>query len=273
MEFLIIENEPKRARKFDEMGIDRIFLDLEIIGKFERQGHLDTVISQHHQIEDIDPIKKELKKSKLIVRCNPIHNRSTSEINEIIDRGADIIMLPYFKTHFEVERFLEIVDDRVDTTLLLETPEAFCRIDNILALSGIKEIHIGLNDLHLGMGLNFMFELISTGVVDYLVKKIEAKGLKYGIGGVASLDGGLLPGKSILSEHVRLGSSMAILSRSMTTSFQNDLDRIGEEVKKLRNFESFLLTQSKNYFIEAHANFVHAVNKIVEEKLNLQLQL
>ncbi|SHH04153.1 aldolase/citrate lyase/malate synthase family protein [Pedobacter caeni] len=267
MEFLIIENKPERARAFDEMGVDRIFLDLEIIGKIERQGHLDTVISQHHQIEDIDPIKKELQQSKLLVRCNPIHEHSSSEINEIIGRGADIIMLPFFKSHFEVEHFLAIVDGRVGTTLLLETPEAFCRIDNILALKGIEEIHIGLNDLHLGMGLNFMFELISTGVVDYLVKKIEEKGLKFGIGGIANLEGGLIPGKSILSEHVRLGSSMAILSRSMTNSFNNNLDGIGEEVKRLRAFEAFLLKQNETYFREAHADFVRAVNNLVEKKI------
>ena len=53
-----------------------------------------------------------------------------------------------------------IVNKRVKTCLLLETSQALCRLDDILTLEGIDEIHIGLNDLHLSMGLDFMFELL-----------------------------------------------------------------------------------------------------------------
>ena len=43
------------------------------------------------------------------------------------------------------------------TCLLLETPEAVEIIDDILDIDGIDEIHIGLNDLHLGYKMKFMF--------------------------------------------------------------------------------------------------------------------
>ncbi len=41
------------AQYFESCGIDDIMVDLEIIGKKERQKNLNTVISAHN-LEDID---------------------------------------------------------------------------------------------------------------------------------------------------------------------------------------------------------------------------
>ena len=43
------------------------------------------------------------------------------KLNTVIDAGADIIMLPMWKSVDDVNTFLSIVDGRVKTTLLLET--------------------------------------------------------------------------------------------------------------------------------------------------------
>ena len=90
----------------------------------------------------------------------------------MIHYGADIVMLPFFKDEFEVETFIRYVDKKAKICLLVETPEAVENIDNILALTGIDYIHIGLNDLHLGYGMSFMFELLADGTVDMLCKKL-----------------------------------------------------------------------------------------------------
>jgi len=55
--------------------------------------------------------------------------------------------------------------------LLVETPEAVRNIDSILGESGIDYIHIGLNDLHLGYRMKFMFEPLVDGTVEMLCKK------------------------------------------------------------------------------------------------------
>ncbi len=83
-----------------------------------------------------------------------------------------------------------------------------------MKLDGIDEIHIGLNDLHLSLGLTFMFELLANGVVESLCNKLRASSVTYGFGGIACLGQGLLPAENILYEHYRLGSSRVILSRS-----------------------------------------------------------
>lgn len=60
-----------------------------------------------------------------------------------------------------------------------------------MKLDGIDEIHIGLNDLHLSLGLTFVFELLANGVVESLCNKLRASSVTYGFGGIACLGQGL----------------------------------------------------------------------------------
>ena len=189
---MYITNRPDVAKIAEKNGVDRIFVDMEYIGKAERQGKMDTV-QNHHTIEDVKNVRAVLNKAELLVRINPIHEAteeycsSKEEIDAVIEAGADIVMLPYFKTIQEVYDFLSIVKGRVKTMLLLETKEAVAILDVILTMKGIDEIHIGLNDLSLSYGKTFMFELLTDGTVERLCRKLELAGMFYGFGGIASL--------------------------------------------------------------------------------------
>lgn len=219
LKLMYITNKPWVARIAEETGVDWIFVDMEFIGKDERQAGLDTV-KNHHTIEDVARIRASVSKAKVLVRVNPIHPElpdymsSEDEIDGAIEAGADIVMLPFFKTVAEVRQFIAMVNGRAQTCLLVETPQAALLLDEILEVPGIDMIHIGLNDLHLALGMKFMFELLADGTVERLATKIKAKGLPFGFGGIATLDGGAMPGSMVLKEHYRLGSSMVIVSRS-----------------------------------------------------------
>ena len=213
LKLMYITNRTDVAALADECGVDRIFIDLEIVGKEERQADMNTVISRH-SVEDISKIKSVLKNAELLVRVNPIYSASEGEINECIRRGADILMLPYFKSGDEVRKFIRFVDGRTKVCILVETAEAVEHLDDILEIPGIDMIHIGLNDLHLSYGLDFMFELLSNGTVEKIAEKIRKKGIPYGFGGIARIGKGMLPAEHVIAEHYRLGSEMAILSRS-----------------------------------------------------------
>ena len=247
LKMMYITKDPEIARVAEDAGVDRIWVDLEYIGKATRQGGMDTVQS-HHTIEDIKVIHGAINRSELLVRVNPIHEAtadygdSREEIEEAIAAGADRLMLPYFKTAAEVETFLDIVGGRVKNNLLLETPEAVEVIDEILALPGIDEVHIGLNDLSLGYGMPFLFDPLADGTVERLCLKFREAGIPYGFGGIASLGRGLLPAEYVIREHYRLGSTRAILSRSFcNTELSADLDegRIAftTRLRQIRAFE------------------------------------
>ena len=219
LKLMYITNNPDVARIAEEAGVDRIFVDMEYIGKADRQGGMDTVQSRH-TAEDVRRLRPVVKKAQLMVRINPMHsgtaeyNSSREEIEAVIEAGADVIMLPYFKTVEEVKLFVELVAGRAKTFPLVETPEAVAAIDEILSIPGIDEIHVGLNDLSLGLGRKFMFELLSDGTIDALAEKFKAAGISFGFGGIASLGRGILPSEYVVREHYRLGSTATILSRS-----------------------------------------------------------
>jgi 2-keto-3-deoxy-L-rhamnonate aldolase RhmA len=262
---MFITNNIEVAKIAQKYGVDRIWIDLEVLGKEERQKGMNTVKS-NHTIEDIKKIRPYLNESELLVRINPINKNSKEEIEKVIEVGADIIMLPMWKSVEEVKQFISLIENRVQTTLLLETKEAVECLDEVLKLDGINEIHIGLNDLHLSYGLKFMFEPLVNGLVENICKKIKEKGLPYGFGGIAKIGEGMLPAEDILEEHFRLGSSRIILSRSfcnleLINSYQEVEEIFSKNIEKLKQVEKILQNKSIKE-LEEHS---FKVKRIVEE--------
>lgn len=272
LKLMYITNRPDVAEIVEAAGVERIFIDMEFIGKSVRQGGMDTV-QCHHTIEDICAVKRVLKRSQIMVRCNPIHEKtaeycsSKEEINAAIEAGADILMLPYFKTAAEVREFVHLVDGRAKTLPLVETPEAVSCIDEILEIDGIDEIFVGLNDLSLGYGMKFMFQLLIDGTVERLCEKFKAKGIPYGFGGIAALGKGMLPAEKVIAEHYRLGSTCAILSRSFcNTNVITDLEEVHSifdaGLKDIRAWER-KCERGEVDFIQNRQEVEIAVNKII----------
>ncbi|MBQ6831124.1 MAG: aldolase [Oscillospiraceae bacterium] len=273
IKLMYITNQPEVALIAENAGVDRIFVDMEYIGKGLRQGGMDTVQS-HHTQQDVALMAKTLTKSQLLVRCNPIHEEtreycsSKEEIDGIIENGAQVVMLPYFKTAAEVEKFVRLVDGRAKTLPLMETAEAAEHVDEILQVDGIDEIYIGLNDMSLSYGYKFMFQLLENGTVDRLADQFRNKGLPFGFGGIASLDGGLLPGSYVLKEHYRLGSSSVILSRSFcNTAKAESMEQVRQifdtGVADIRRLEHICQTTQIDY-AENHRTVCQKVRQIAQ---------
>ena len=66
LKLMYITNRPEIA-EIAENAVDRIFIDLEQIGKAERQEGMDTVQSLH-SLDDIKKVKSVLSKAELLVR-------------------------------------------------------------------------------------------------------------------------------------------------------------------------------------------------------------
>lgn len=268
LKLMYITNNIEVAKIAQKYGVNRIWIDLETLGKMERQGNIDSVKS-NHSIKDIKKIKPVLNSSEMLVRVNPINSNSVKEINEVIEAGADIIMLPMWKSLQDVQNFLKIVNKRVKTTLLLETKEAVGCLDEVLQNGGFDEIHIGLNDLHLSYNLSFMFELLINGKVEEICKKIKKYNIPYGFGGIAKLGEGKLQAEKIIMEHYRLGSTRVILSRSFcNTSLIGSIDEIEtifkNNLQKLYNYENEVKIKNIEEFIKNKLDIENNVNMIVK---------
>lgn len=271
LKLMYITNDPRVARIAVDAGVDRIFIDMEVMGKAERQGHMDSVKS-FHTFDDIRRVEQAVGgDGEVLVRINPFHEGTKAEIDQAIACGADIIMLPMWKSAAEVAAFVNFVGGRAKTMALLETKEADAALEEVLKIADLDEIHIGLNDLHLSYGRQFLFELLADGTVDRICGLLKKSGKRYGFGGVGRPGGGMLPAEYILAEHHRLGSGMVILSRSFcNTSAVTDYAEIESTfrrgVAEIRQWEQKFHNWTDEALLGNHRRVERCVAEILERR-------
>lgn len=263
---MILADNPQTAIIAQDAGVDRIFYDLEYIGKSERQYGRNTVISRN-DIDNLPAIRDVVETSEILVRTNPINPYTEMEVEKAIQYGADVLMLPMVMDHNDVETYVSFVKGRAKVCIMIETAASMARLDRILAVPGVDEIFIGLNDLHISMGLTFMFELLSGGVVEYIAEKCNKANIPFGFGGIARIGEGMLPSDYILGEHVRLGSTSVILSRTFKGVVGVDANArpvdLKVEVDKVRNRLSEISTWTEFDHIENRKRIAKAVDTVV----------
>lgn len=264
---MLITKRPQVARHAFECGVQRIFVDMETLGKHERQGHLNTVISDH-TLEDVAAIRTAVPQAELMVRINPLHSGTKSEVDGAIAAGADRLMLPMFESAREVEKFSEIVAGRAGIIPLVETRGAAVDIARVARVRGLSEVFIGLNDLHLSLGLRFMFQLLTNGTVERLAAQIRETGVPFGFGGIARVGEGTLPARLVLGEHVRLRSQSVILSRAFHKGIEQ-IDRdddFRDAVRAVRACEEALRFRSHEQLWSDQHQLRRIVDGIVGER-------
>ena len=270
--FFFITNVPELAAFVTSRGVDRIFVDLELNGKVERQGHLSTVVSRH-TFADLEAVRRAVPDVELMARLNPLYPGTKQEVDSAVAIGADILMLPMFTSAQELAEFCTIVDGRCRICPLVETVGAMNAIAEIAALPDINELHIGLNDLHLELSNSFLFEPLAAGHIDSMATVLRDAGVTFGVGGLARAGEGLLPAELILGEHVRLGSTAAILSRTFhreaasVEAISAEMDFAGE-VTKLRDARAAYFDCDASELAAVHAEVQKRVDQIVRAKAN-----
>ena len=257
MELFYITNEIDEAVRAEEAGVDRIFIDTEVLGKDLRQNSFDMVHNAH-RLEDIQNLRDKIKIT-IMTRINPVNDNTADEIEKAVLYGTDYIMLPYFKSIDEVQGTAEIINGRVKFVPLVETAEAVEILEQILNFGMADEIHIGLNDLRLSRGKKFLFEPLSDGLLDEIADLINSYKVPWGFGGLACLGRGELPSDLVISEHKRLGSTRAILSRQFRNPENREDFDLSGELKKLRN----RIEESENYTPEEKKKKKNRVAEII----------
>ncbi|SUU91513.1 HpcH/HpaI aldolase/citrate lyase family protein [Aminobacter aminovorans] len=169
------------------------------------------------------------------MRVNPVNAGTTAEIETVLGHGAQVLMLPYFRTAGEVETFVRLVDGRAAVMILVETASALVRIREILAVPGVCEVMVGLNDLRLELGVRNHFEVLVSPLMDAVAREVRAAKLPFSIGGVGRVDDVSLPVSPnlVLAQYARLGATGAWISRSFFECVPADWD-FGDAVASIR---------------------------------------
>jgi HpcH/HpaI aldolase/citrate lyase family len=207
-------NEPELARRADAAGVDRIGLDLERAGKRTRQAGLGTWVSPHRE-EDLPAIAAELRHAELFARCEPACAGGAEQAARLSAAGVRVLMVPMFRTAAEVAAVAEVAAP-AGIVPLAETLEALDAIEEVLAVPGVGEVHVGLNDLSLALGLPNRFAVLCHPRVERFAGAVRAAGARLGLGGLgrAGQTGLPVPADLVYARHAALGATSALVSRA-----------------------------------------------------------
>jgi len=210
-----ITNDTAMAAAGESAGIERVLIDLERLGKAERQCGRRLFLSDH-RLGDVRRMKQALGTADIMVRLDPLHAGSRWQIDQVIRDGAAIVMLPWFHRLEQAQEFIDLVEGRAAVALLVETPEAVAVLRSLCKLPGVAEIHVGLNDLSLALNRPFLFDVIADGTMDRICAILRGSGVSFGFGGIGSLSRNDLPihPEWVLAEQVLQGATRGWLSRT-----------------------------------------------------------
>ena len=220
------------AREADAAGVERIGVDLETLGKAERQRGLGTWISPH-RLDDLAGVRSALRRARLFARVNPIHDRSAAEVDAVIACGAQVLMLPMVATAGEAREFVRMVGGAATVVLLVERVQALYELQELADVDGVDEVHIGLNDLALSLGLRNRWLTLAGDLALNAGAVVRASGKRFGLGAVGRVgDRGLpVPVDLVYAEYARTGATAALLSRSF---FRHGVADLAAEITSLR---------------------------------------
>ena len=239
------------ARQADGADIQRVGVDLEWIGKFERQRGLGTWISPHTE-DDLSAIGATLTRAALFVRVNPVNPDTPREVEAVLALGAHTVMLPMIASGREAADFAALVAGRAHIVLLVERREAVDRLDDLIRVNGIDEVHIGLNDLALSLGLPNRWLVLAGDIMAEASARVRQAGLRFGFGGLgrAGDDGLPIPSDLVYAEYARTGATAALVSRSFFASPDIDL---AAEVARARERLAYWKNRPAEDLASAHA--------------------
>lgn len=273
MNLMMPVETPQEAAEAQSVGIERVFYDMEYIGNLDRHYGRNAAFSCR-SIDLIPEIKKQLTSTQLVVRINTDKPYSEMEIETAIKYGADMLILPMVIDHYQVEELVKMVNGRAKICVMIETAAAFSRLTRILNVRGVDEIYVGINDLHLSMGLAFVLEPLRDGLIDYVAEKCNMVGIPFGFGSIARIGDGIIPAEKILGEHIRLGSTSTLLAHtffnSESSSVINKSFNLKNEISLIREKLSELDKWLSSDFLNNHLEVISMLDKIIDSKMNLK---
>ena len=213
-------------------------------------------------------VRNAVPNAELLTRLNPFHHGTADEVEAAIGAGSDLLMLPMFRTVQEVAELAKLVDGRAGIVPLFETPESIPLAEDICAIDNVTELYVGLNDLHLSLKMDFIFQPLAEGLLEDFTSTVKRAGKRLGFGGVARADEGDVSGAMVLGEHLRLNSDSVILSRTFYRPQESvDAEQVFVDgILKLREAEYKLAQRSSVEIANDHRFFCSKVMRIAESK-------
>ncbi len=258
----LFTNDPVVASRADRAGVNRIGVDLESIGKQDRQDPRKAWLS-NHRADQLPGVRESLQDALLFARTNPFGLHTRGEVESLLDLGVRVLMLPYFSRPAELEAFVDLVAGRALVSALVETRSAAERIEQLVRIPGVDEIHVGLNDLHLQLGLSNHFHVLALPLFERVARSVREAGIPFGFGGVARVSDALLPVPStmVLAQFPYFGADRALVSRAFLGAAPDEID-FEREIRRVRRTLSDWAGRSADELQVQHQAFLDRVKEV-----------
>lgn len=217
-------------RKAVESGVKEIIVDMEYIDKKRRQAFADTEINCN-TIEDLHNVRASTN-ATVICRINSCGSTTRKEIEDVVQAGADEILLPMVRTVKEVEAVLEQAKGRCGVGILIETKTAVENVKEFAKLP-LSRAYVGLNDLAIERCSPNIFTAIIDGTTEYIRTFFN---IPFGFGGLTLPEGGYpIPCRLFIGEMARLRCDFSFLRRT----FYKDINGKDLRIEIPRIIEAF----------------------------------
>jgi citrate lyase subunit beta/citryl-CoA lyase len=160
----------KHLNRMDESDADMITLNLEdAIAPSRKKEALHNIALFLSHMEHAN--------SFIIVRTNPIHEGGAEEIAFLNDFGFDAVRVAKVKNQTEVAQALNLLSDKKELHISLETKEAFGSLSTLRIDERLTTANLGILDLLTSLDLPQSLVTLENPTIDYILSKflIDAK--------------------------------------------------------------------------------------------------
>lgn len=210
-----------------------------------------------HTLDDLAALP--LSRAQRFARIDPLHDGSAAQIDAALACGAQVLMLPMTMDASHAAAFARYVAGRATAVLLVEHIDAVRRLDSIVRVPGIDEVHIGLNDLALSLQLPNRWLALAGDLVADAGAIVVGAGLRFGVGGIGRAGDRDLPVPSdlVYAEYARTGATSALIARS----FMHDADALDTEIARARSALAAWRRCSASELADAHAELARCAQR------------
>jgi hypothetical protein len=254
-ELFLFSTDPQVIRTAGIAGVHGFIVDMENKCKQTRQSGFDTQINLN-TLEDLKTVRTCTDR-KVICRVNGFGDHTPAEVEQVVDAGADEILLPMVRKPEEVLRTLDLIHDRCKLGILIETVDA---VNSAAALDSLplSRIYVGLNDLAIDRKLRCIFTSVADSTLDWIRPSILQP---FGFGGLTLPEKGYpIPCRLLAGEITRLGCDFTFLRRSFFKDIAGHEMRI--EIPRILDFITECRSRSSAQVDKDHAEFVDLVNTL-----------
>lgn len=231
----LVTRDPAWAAAGATAGVEFVGVDIERLGKAERQSHIKNARINDHELRHLDIVAKAAPGVPLFARLNPLHTGTAAEIEKALRRGVSALMLPQFRDAAPLHEFFGMVAGRARVIPLLEDVAAMDHLDEILDLCVNDELMFGINDFSRSLGLGHPMRMALHPDLETVARAAKARGVPFGWGGVAPPDPRPdlpIQPDDLLARYIDLETDAAWLARSlMDFSRPEDLPGIVAKIR------------------------------------------